>query len=380
MNIKELNVEELEARMLQIRSEIDNEDADLDALETEARSIKAELDARRAEEAQRNEAREAVAQGAGTVTETTPKTEENTMTNEEIRASKEYMDAFARYLVSEDDRECRALLTENVTGGVVPVPTSVDTIIHTAWENDEILSRVNKTFIRGNLKVAFERSATGAAVHTEGSNAPTEETLVLGIVTMIPANIKKWIRISDEVVAMGGQALVDYVYDELTHQIIMKLRELVIGDIAALPATATATSPAAAKITSAPSLTAITEGYANLSDEATDNVVIMNRLTYAAFVAAQAAGNFAFDPFMGLPVLFTSALPAYSAASAGAVYAIVGDLKAAHVNYPEGDDVVIKWDDTTEAEKDLVKVVGRQYAAHGVDASGRFALIAKAST
>ena len=103
----------------------------------------------------------------------------------------------------------------------------------------------------------------------------------------------------------------------------------------------------------------------------------MNKLTYASFQAAYAAGNFAVDPMMGLPVVFNNTLPAYSAASANAVYAIVGDLNGAQVNYPEGDGIVIKWDDLSESEKDLVKVVGRQYAAHAVTAPFRFTNIAK---
>ena len=38
---------------------------------------------------------------------------------------------------------------------------------------------------------------------------------------------------------------------------------------------------------------------------------------------------------------------------------------------------MIKWDDLSEDEKDLVKVVGRQYVAHGVTAPFRFTNIAK---
>ena len=152
-------------------------------------------------------------------------------TNEEIRASKEYVDAFARYLVSEDDRECRALLTTDASGSV-PVPAIVDDIIRTAWENEDILSRVKKTYIKGNLKVAFELSADGAYVHNEGTTAPTEESLSLGIVTMIPKNIKKWIHVSDEAIAMGGESLVRYIYNELTYQILKKLSALVVADVA----------------------------------------------------------------------------------------------------------------------------------------------------
>ena len=300
-----------------------------------------------------------------------------TKTPDEIRNSKEYIDAYAEYVKTGDPRKCRSLLTENVTGGVLPVPVLVENIVRTAWEKDGIMSRVRRTYFKGNLKVAFERSVTGAVAHTEGTTAVTEETLQLGIVTMIPKNIKKMIHLSDEAVAMGGEAFLSYVFDEVTYQIVKALAAAIVSDITGLSTSNGATAVGAAKITEAPGLTTIAEAFANLSDEAENPVVIMNKLTYADFMAAYAAGNFAVDPFMGLPVVYSSALPAYSTASTNAVYAIVGDLGGAQVNYPEGDDVVIKYDDLSEAEADLVKIVGRQYAAHAVTAPFRFTNIAK---
>ena len=380
MELKEMTIEEMEERKSAIVAELDAEGADLDALEAEMKSIKEEIEARKAEETKKAEIRQAVVEGAGTVIRTfEEEKKEMTKTPEEIRSSKEYVDAFARYLISEDATECRALLTTDASGSV-PVPVIVDEIIRTAWDNDDILSRVRKTNIRGNLKVAFELSADGAYVHTEGTSAPTEEALALGIVTMIPKNIKKWIHISDEAIAMGGEILVRYIYDELTYQIVKKLAALVVADVAGAPTSATSSAASAAAITEAPSVVTFADAFANLSDEARNPVIVMNKLTYANFVAAQAAGNFSFDPFRGFPVLFNNSLPAYDSASANAVYAFVGDLSGVQVNYPEGDGIVIKYDDVTEAEADLVKVVGRQYVAHGLTACGRFCNIKKPSS
>ena len=377
--IREMSVEQLEERKNAIAAELDNEGADLDALENEVRSIKEELERRANEEAQKNEIRKTVAETkAPVVVETVEKEKREVMTNAEVRASKEYVDAFARYLISENDAEVRSLLTENVSGSV-PVPVIVDEIIRTAWEKSDILSRVRKTNIKGNLKVAFELSATGAYVHTEGTAAPTEESLSLGIVTMIPKNIKKWIRVSDEAIAMGGETLVRYIYDELTYQIVKKLTALIIGDITSASTSASSSAVSVQAVTQNPALTTVATAFANLSDEAQDPVIIMNKLTYASFIAAQAGGSFSFDPFNGLPVLFSSALPAYSAASTNQVYAIVGDLKGAQVNYPEGDGIAIKYDDLSEAESDLVKIVGRQYAAHALTACDMFCVIKKSA-
>lgn len=375
MEIKEMTIEDIEIRLSEIKGELEKEDADLDALEAETRALTEQKKVLRAEIEQRKADAAAVAAGAGKPIE--KHEERKKMTLAEVRKSDAYIEAFANYIKTQDDSECRALLTTDAANGQIPAPILVEDIVKTAWEREQILSRVNKTFFRGNLKVRFELSADGAYVHNEGTSAPTEEALTFGVVTMIPKNIKKWITISDEAVTMGGEAFLRYVYDELTYQIVKKLSALVVGDIAGLSTTAGSTAVAGAKITEAPGLTTIANAFANLSDEAENPVIIMNKLTYADFVAAQAAGNFAFDPFRGLPVLYSSALPAYGSASANAVYAIVGDLKGAQVNYPEGEGVIIKWDEISLSEEDMVKVVGRQYAAHAVTVSGVFCNIAK---
>ena len=380
--LKNLEAEQLEERKLELNETIQNlpfeEREKLETLESEFNAVKAELEERAKAEAEKEEMRQLVAtEAVETRTVAEFKEEKREMkTNEEIRASQEYVEAFARYIKSEDASECRSLLTTNVSG-YVPVPVIVDEIIRTAWDESDILSRVKKTNIKGNLKVAFELSADGAYVHTEGTTAPTEESLTFGIVEMVPANIKKWIRISDEAIAMGGQTLVEYIYRELMKRIIDKLEELVIGDIAGAKTSADADEASVANITEAPSLVTVADAFAQLCDEAKNIVIIMNRATYADFIAAHAAGNFAFDPFRGFPVLYTSALPAYATASTNAAYMIVGDLNGEQVNYPEGEGVVIKYDDVTEAEKDMVKIVGRQYAAHALTACKRFTVVKK---
>ena len=382
MELKDMNVEQIEARKAEILSQLETteEREQLDAIEAEMKAIKAELEERAKAEAEKNEIRKAIANDAisAPVIKEFKEEKRNMKTNEEIRASKEYMDAFARYMISENDAECRALLTENVSGSV-PVPSIVDGIIKTAWDNSDILSRVNKTNIRGNLKVAFELSADGAYEHTEGTTAPTEESLTFGIVNLVPKNVKKWIRISDEAIAQGGEALVRYIYKELMKRIIDKLEALVIGDIINAPTSATSSAASVANITEAPDVNTVANAFAYLCDEAKNNVVIMNRVTYAAFKAAAKAANFAVDVFENLPVLFNSTLPAYSTASANAAYMIVGDLDGEQVNYPEGEGIIIKYDDVTEAEKDMVKIVGRQYAAHALTACKRFTVVKKPS-
>ena len=373
--VMEMTAEQIETRSAEIAEEIKTADETrLSELDNELN----EIESRKKELANALEERKsemlAVAKGAGEVIET-PK-EERTMSN--VLETKEYIDAYADYIKTGDDKECRALLTTQVSG-VVPVPVLVDEIVRTAWDNDQILNRVKKTYFRGNLKVPFERSATAAVVHTEGTSAPSEEELLLGIVEMVPRNIKKWITISDEAVAMGGEAFLRYIYDELTYQIVKKIAAEVVGDIKGANTTHSGSAVGIPQKALEPSAVVFQKALTGLSDEVDVNnlVAIINPATDAAIIDAVAAANFSIDPYAGLTKIYSSALPAYSTAEDNEVYAIVGDLNGAQVNFPEGDDVVIKWDDLSLAESDLVKVVGREYAAHAVTAPGRFVNITK---
>lgn len=303
------------------------------------------------------------------------------MTMEEFRDKKQYIDAYAEYVKTGKDEEIRALLTENVENGTIAVPTFVYDIVKTAWDKNEIMKLVTKTELAGNLKVQFEISGTDAVVHTEGSGAVAEETLTEGIVTLVPEYIKKWISISDEVMSMRGEAFLRYIYAELTQKIVKKLADILVGKIAALPQVATATSPAAAKISIAPAVGTVAAAIGNLSDEAANPVVVMNKLTWSEFKAAQYANGFNVDPFEGLAVHFNNSLPAFSAASTGDVYMIVGDFaQGALANYPNGDSIEFKFDDLTRKKEDLVEVLGKEYVAVGPVANKAFTLVAKPAT
>lgn len=378
MELKEMTIDELEARKAEIAVEVENDDADLDALEAEVRSIKEELEARKAAEEKKAEIRAAVAMGDGvTVGKIEPEVKK--MPNiEEIRNSKEYVDAFAEYLKKNDDTECRALLTENVSGQI-PVPTIVEDIVRTAWEREGIMSRVRKAYVRGNLKVGFEISGTDAQLHTEGGAAVAEENLVLGVVTLTPISIKKWISLSDEVVDMKGEAFLRYIYDEITYRIAKKAADELIAKIEAAGTVSTTTAPGIAKLTEATlGVGTIAKAIAMLSDSAANPVIMMNKLTWGAFKSAQYANSFSVDPFEGLPVEFNNTIKAYSAASTGDTYVIVGDLdQGALANFPAGDGIAMKYDDTTLMTSDLVRILGRQYVGLGVVAPGAFVKVTK---
>ena len=383
MEFKEMNTDELLERKSAIADEIESEGADLNALEEEVRGINDELEARKAEEAQKVEIREMIAAEevpAEPMQTMEIKTEERkTMTLTEIRNSAEYIDAFAEYIKSGDDAECRALLSENATGGTVPVPEFVYEMVKTAWEKEGIMSRVRKAYLRGVVKVGFEISGDDAIVHEEGGAAIDPENLILGTVTMTPASIKKAVQISDEVYDLRGEAFLRYIYDELTYKIAKKAADTLIAKIEACGTVSTTTCPGVPKIVAATvSMGTIAEAIAQLSDDAANPVIMMNKLTWAEFKKVQYANGYAADPFEGLPVEFNNTIKAYTAASTGDAYVIVGDLdQGALANFPNGEGITFKFDDLSLKKQDLIEVFGRQYVALGVVAQNAFCKITK---
>jgi len=379
--------EEIEARKMEIREEVENAETteEVEELEKEVDALNEEEE-QIEEQAETEEVAEEMEQKSFAVKEI-KKVEEKSM-KEEIRNSKEYINAYAEYIKGNNE-ELRALLTTNAEGGeglsnTVAVPDFVYDIVKTAWEKDDIMSLVRKVSVQGNLKVNFEASAGDAVEHAEGGAAVTEESLVLGIVTLTPVSIKKWISISDEVYDMRGEEFLRYVYDELTYKIVKKTADSLIAKIAALPQSLTANADgiydkvSANKITEAPAMGTIFNAIANLSDEAGDYTIVMNKLTYAEFKRVQLDNNYAADIFDGVRVRFNNTLPAYGTAAAGAVYAIVGDFDHGTLaNYPAGDGVDLKFDDKTLMTSDLIRILGRQYVGVEAIADKAFTLIAK---
>lgn len=361
-----LDLDGVEARSAELSAEM-TEDGNLEAFESEIAMLEERKGQILEERAAQKAATEAVINGEGETIKETIIEEKRTMTDMEIRNSDAYINAFAEYIKTGDDTECRALLTENASG-TVAVPELVYDIVKNAWEREGIMSRVRKAYLKGNLKVGFELSADPAYIHTEGSGAVTTENLVLGTVSIVPESIKKSIQISDEALDLRGEAFLQWVYDELAYRIAKKAADTLVAKIVAAGTASTSTAVGVPAITATTvSMGTIAGAIAQLSDEAANPVIIMNKLTYPVFKAVQYANGYGADPFEGLPVIFNNSLAAHGAATTGVCYAIVGDLgEGALANFPNGEEIQFKMDDVSLADADLVKITGREYVGLGI--------------
>lgn len=340
MEIKEMRHADIEERLSAIQTELADENADVEALSAEVDALLERDNALKAEAEEKRSAMEKVAKMNAEVIE---EKEQEKEINMETRKA-ELIDALAEYIKGTATPEQRALLTTNATGGTVKVSDIVDDYIWTDWEKSSILSRIRKVYVKGNYSVGYEASATGATKHIEGDNStlPTEEVLTLNYIQFVAQYFKKWITVSDSVLALKGEAFMRYLMDEFGHQLAMALENAVVAEISASSLTAAVTNPI--------DNTAAMAGFAALSDEATNPVVILSKTNYAAIMNERTtAGSKIDDPFNGMEVLFNSTVTGM----------LVGDLDGVVANFPEGEDFKFIIDDKSLAEKDMVKIVGK---------------------
>ena len=365
--IKTLTFEEVEERRAALEVEIKTAEpevaeainAEFDQLEERKRILDLEIEEQR-------KAAEAVAAGAGKEIEV--RKDDKRMDIKELRNTPEYIKAYAKYVRTGSDKECRAVVTELVdpdySGGKVPVPSLVDSRIRAAWDRDRIFERAAKSYARGILKVGFEKYASGAVLAEEGYNI-NEEELTFGIVSLTPQMVKKFITVSDEALAIGPEELLTFLYDEFSYRIVQKVSDLIVSAITSAPGTASDTEVAVAQIHGAVTPANIIQAIAQLGDNARDLVFIASGQTIADVKTAALTANYQYDPFMGLTVI----------AKEGVTGAIIGDLSGVQVNLPEGGEIKFKFDDLSMAEYDMVKIVGRLYAGIGVVGPKMFAYI-----
>lgn len=373
-NIENYTLEEIETRANEIKNEIDTADAaKLDELNAELTAIEErkkvlEMEARK-------DTMKKVAEGAGVVIgKPEEKKEERTLKS--VLDSEVYVDAYAEYLKTGNDKECRALLTDLVDGGTVPTPTVIDDFINTAWERANLVSRVRRTNIKGTAKYPFEYSATGASVHTEGAAAPDEEQLVLGTVSVEPQMLKKWITVSDEVLALKGQAFLDYVYDEIEERILELADAQIVAAIKAAPASATTSAAGVRVVTGAFDPFTIFAAQAELVSEARNPIAIMSKKCYFnTFMAFKDTTNRPIYNIVtenGRPTYYINGIEVIFSNDLADNELIVGDLRGVILNLPDSTEVSFVTDPYSLAEYDKVKIVGKMYAGIGVIRDGFF--------
>ena len=315
--------------------------------------------------------------------------------NKDVFDTPEYRAAWKNYIVTGNEKEMRDVVTGLSTGTEnIPIPTIMQGYVETAWEKYGKFSRlVNKTYAKGYLAIPYEKSATGAVVHTELAEAPDEEAIELGQIELKPAMLKKWISLTDELIALAPEEFMRYVADELVYQVVLALDHGIINgalDTNSKGVVGILGNALTEEIEAPLNFNAVNEAIAEL--RTFDNLVVaMNQKTFFKNVMGltdlqgrpiyQIAADNTGKPryFMnGIRVEFTEALPDYDTAIAGTDdWALVGNFQGYRLNLPEGESVRTLYDPYTSAKEDKVVMVGRLFAAGNVTRMKHFCAIKK---
>lgn len=315
-----------------------------------------------------------------------------------VLASKEYNQLYADYIRGKvDEREVRSFLTRDGNANLstatsyVPIPEVMQGYVETAWYEYGKFSRlVSESFEPAIFKIPVEVSATGANWHDENGEAVSQEEITFGQIVLQPKMLKKFIALTDELMAMSATDFMRYVADELVYRVILALDEAIIDrtDVNGLGVIGIVGNALTEEVSADISFNVINETIANLVTF-DDLTIAMNPATF-------------FNNFMGLTdqvgnpifrvvhdnenrpqyylsghrVEFTQALPAYADAEAGDTYAVVGNFRRGYrLNYPQGRDVITLVDPYTLATEDIVRMIGRLYVAGNVVKPKHFAEI-----
>ena len=226
MDFTQMTAEQLMERRTAIAAEIDAPDADLDALEAEARGINEELERRRNVESQRTAIRTAIADGAGETT--------NTFENHEREARKmfgietvEYRDAWVKKIVGRDlNEEERAALSS--AGAVIPTMT-----VNAVWDKlvkpAELLGKVDVSQFPNYVRFPKATTVNAATAQAVGGTI-TESSDVVGYVDLVPNEYVKLLTVGADIDHMAIPAIHDWIVDNLTNSIRYAInKDIVVG-------------------------------------------------------------------------------------------------------------------------------------------------------
>ena len=315
----------------------------------------------------------------------------NQMEDNNVLNTKEYEQLYADMIRGRvDEKEVRSYLQKRTDPDPglltsttnIPIPVIMQGFVETAWYEYGKFSRIcAETFEPAIIKIPVESSASGASWHTEGGEAPAEEYITFSQIILQPKQLKKWISLTDELLAMASTEFLRYVADELVYRVILALDEAILTrtDLNGEGVIGIVGNANTESVSASVDFNVINEAVSNLVTF-DDLVIAMNPKTFFKnFMGlTDQVGNPIYRVvhdnenrpqyfLSGYRVEFTQGLPAYDDADPGDAYAVIGNFRRGYrLNYPQGRDVITLTDPYTLATADKVRMIGRLYVAGNV--------------
>lgn len=224
-------LQEIELRLSAIKTEIDGDGADLNAIETEINALKEERTALLVKVEKRKQLIDIVVADGKIIKEFYDEAEERKMefNKENVMGSTEYRSAYLKTLQGKplDEVEQRAYSTAAGTGAEVIPTITANKVMTKVFEIAPVLEHMTNLFhVPGNLKWAVEATNNDAAIHTEnGAITPASDTLTE--ISLSAYEVTKALRVSRTVSAMSIDAFEGFLVQLLADNLAKKLESLV---------------------------------------------------------------------------------------------------------------------------------------------------------
>lgn len=220
----------IEARMSAIAQELEQPEADLDALEQEVRTLKTERTQITQAAERRAQILKELSAGGGTVARTFPQDmpEKRTYTPE----SAEYRSAWLRNL------QGKALTAEEraaVTASAV-IPTQTMNMVVGKLEETPIIAAVDVTYIPGNVSYPVEKTVNDASWVPMGT-AATDSADALDIISLGAYKLIKTVEITADVKDMGIDAFESWLVSRLANKIAVSVAAAIFNGTGSSQAT-----------------------------------------------------------------------------------------------------------------------------------------------
>ena len=217
MELKNMETEEILERKAELATEMTAEDANLDAIEEEARAINEELEERKAKAQEAEEIRKTVVEEATEVIATFEEVEEK----KEMFGidTKEYRDAFMANLVGMATTEQRAILADNSAyGDGLSLPIGLDKAI---WDQvttaHPILADID--VLRAGMAIKVTKMTPAAVTKKMDSAASSEQTFTSAEVTLVGADYHTYVTLSYAEAKMSQGAMEQFLVKEVADAI-----------------------------------------------------------------------------------------------------------------------------------------------------------------
>lgn len=226
-------LQEIEARLNQIKVEIEQDGADIDALEQEVKNLTEERKQILEKAEKRSKIISDITSGAGvTINDFLPKPEERKkeFTADTILDTPEYRSAYLKRLQGKElnDVEKRALTTASNSAGAAVPTTTLNKIIDKLRQTSALFPRITVSYVPGNLSLVVANAKNAANWKTEGTDGtPADDTVVN--VNLTGYELIKLVEISAAAEAMTIDAFEDYIASEIGRQLAIAIENAILN-------------------------------------------------------------------------------------------------------------------------------------------------------